>query len=62
METREDALQRMERAGELDPGCLGCRERYDYPGMPWEVFMPNHKASPRCESGRRPHCTCDTCF
>lgn len=23
---------------------------------------PSHDASPRCESGRRPHCTCDTCW
>lgn len=21
-----------------------------------------HYASPRCRSGRHPHCTCDTCF
>jgi hypothetical protein len=25
-------------------------------------FGPKHDASPRCESGKRPHCTCDTCF
>lgn len=25
-------------------------------------MMPNHKASDRCESGKRPHCTCDICF
>lgn len=25
-------------------------------------FYPNHKASTRCESGGRNHCTCDTCF
>lgn len=23
---------------------------------------PPHDASPRCESGRHPHCTCDVCF
>jgi len=23
---------------------------------------PSHNASRRCESGRRDHCTCDTCF
>jgi hypothetical protein len=23
---------------------------------------PSHDASPHCESGSRPHCTCDTCF
>jgi hypothetical protein len=25
-------------------------------------FAPSHKASERCMSGKRPHCTCDTCF
>ncbi len=25
-------------------------------------FHPSHDASPRCESGRRDHCSCDTCF
>jgi hypothetical protein len=23
---------------------------------------PSHDASPHCESGSRPHCTCDICF
>jgi len=27
----------------------------------WLIF-PRHKASNRCQSGERPHCTCDTCF
>jgi hypothetical protein len=27
-----------------------------------DEMMPSHDASPRCESGKRPHCTCDTCF
>jgi hypothetical protein len=26
------------------------------------TYHPNHNASPRCQSGRRDHCTCDTCF
>lgn len=26
------------------------------------AMVPPHDASPRCESGKRPHCTCDTCF
>jgi hypothetical protein len=25
-------------------------------------FAPYHDASPRCESGKRNHCTCATCF
>ena len=27
-----------------------------------DPMMPRHSASERCESGKRPHCTCDTCF
>ena len=23
---------------------------------------PGHYASPNCQSGRRPHCSCDTCY
>ena len=23
---------------------------------------PSHDASPYCQSGKHPHCTCDTCF
>jgi hypothetical protein len=26
------------------------------------AMYPPHDASPRCESGGHPHCTCDTCF
>ena len=25
-------------------------------------FHPSHDASPRCESGKRNHCSCDSCF
>jgi hypothetical protein len=25
-------------------------------------FGPSHFASPNCQSGRRNHCTCSTCF
>ncbi len=25
-------------------------------------FFPWHDASMNCQSGRRAHCTCDTCF
>lgn len=36
--------------------CAYCDEYGDDPNMPY------HDASPRCESGKHPHCTCDTCF
>jgi hypothetical protein len=29
---------------------------------PARGWAPSHNASPRCMSGKRPHCTCDTCF
>lgn len=61
-ETREEMIARWEKEGYLDPTCLGCKEYYEYPGMPTGVFAPRHSASTRCESGKRPHCTCDTCF
>lgn len=43
------------------PGCAACREFYDAKS-PVDVFAPRHTASTRCQSGRRDHCTCDTCF
>lgn len=41
----------------LTPGqCVTCDAHR--PGQ----MMPPHDASPRCESGKHSHCTCDTCF
>ena len=51
-------ITRMEKLGLLDPNCLGCAEQYANPN----AMAPSHKASERCESGKRPHCTCDVCF
>ena len=39
-----------------EEGCPTCAE------LARGSFGPPHDASPRCESGKRPHCTCDTCF
>jgi hypothetical protein len=61
-EDRLAMITRWEREGRLDPNCPGCREFYDSPKLPIDVFAPSHKASNGCESGKRPHCTCDTCF
>ncbi len=63
-ETREQAIARLEASGDLDPGCAFCqREIYSQTqAMPQDVFCPRHKASSRCQSGKRAHCTCDTCF
>jgi hypothetical protein len=47
------------RRHKLDAGdCSYCdREREQ-----GNSFHPAHDASPRCESGKHAHCTCDTCF
>lgn len=62
-ETRDEAIARLEASGDLVKDCKGCADRYEAKDqMPWEVFAPHHKASSRCQSGKRNHCTCDTCF
>jgi len=57
--SRDDLIFQMEKEGRLDPICSGCKEFYDSDD-PSSVFAPDHRPSPRCESGKRPHCTCDT--
>lgn len=59
-ETRDKRIARLERLGVIDPGCSYCREFYDHPRL--APFAPSHRASARCQSGGRAHCTCDTCF
>jgi hypothetical protein len=63
-ETRDEAIARMEKEGQLDPACSFCQsEIYSVTHvMPYNVFCPSHKASSSCQSGKHPHCTCDTCF
>jgi len=62
-ETRAEQITRWEQEGRLDPECPFCqREFYAAESKPYDVFAPNHKASEGCESGKRAHCTCDTCF
>ena len=39
-------------------GCAFCQRELDKK----TTFFPTHDASPRCRSGRKPHCTCDACF
>lgn len=59
-ETRQERLDRWQVLGTYDPACTYCLEMREHPTL--NAFMPSHKASPRCRSGHRPHCTCDTCF
>lgn len=50
------AVQSPTARRQRDEGCLYCQQY-----QPGEM-MPPHDASPRCESGRRNHCTCDICW
>lgn len=54
-------IQDWEARGLLNPSCPGCKEFYDSPRLPSDVFAPRHKNS-GCDSGGRPHCTCPTCW
>lgn len=63
-ETDEQFIARLEASGDLDPSCPSCQTHFypRYRSGKRDVFAPRHKASARCESGKYPHCTCDTCF
>jgi len=65
-ENVEDYISDLELEGHLKKDCLSC-QAYFYPKLKLGVMFtsihaPRHKPSNRCESGQRPHCTCDTCF
>lgn len=48
-----------QRRHKLNPGvCSYC----DSERAANNNFHPAHDASDRCESGKRDHCSCDTCF
>jgi len=57
---RQGVIDTLARSVGLKPpvgpvvGCKGCESYGEY--------GPSHWASPRCQSGGRPHCTCDACF
>lgn len=59
-ESREQRIARLEAAGIIFPDCSGCRVWYE--GAQAYPMAPSHEASAYCESGKRPHCTCDSCF
>lgn len=59
-ETRTERIERLEALNVIVPDCSYCQEYYNHPKL--SPFMPSHYASPRCRSGSRNHCTCDTCF
>lgn len=63
-ETAIERITRLESIGYLDPNCKTCQEIF-YPAYKHgdvSVFAPSHKPNDKCKSGKRPHCTCDTCF
>lgn len=60
-ETRGERIMRLEELGTINPFCDYCQEFYKAKD-PATHFAPRHTASPGCRSGKRPHCTCDTCF
>lgn len=43
---------------QIDLDCSFCKEQMNNNNN----FFPPHDPSPGCESGKREHCTCDTCF
>ena len=59
---KQAQLRRLEATGSIDPGCDYCRHEFYARDQPVHVFAPRHTASSRCRSGKRPHCTCDTCW
>lgn len=63
-ETPEEKIRRLEKMGYLAPDCRTCQDDA-YPALiagKAFPFGPSHRASDRCLSGRRNHCSCDTCF
>lgn len=51
---KEEALAKFGNDSE-SPGCRACLERSVFGG-------PRHKASDRCRSGKRSHCSCSACW
>ena len=41
---------------EAEPACKQCEDAKH------DTMMPRHTASSNCESGKRPHCTCEVCY
>lgn len=59
----KDKIIRLEDLGFLEAGCPGCEVHYESLMKTGEMaFAPGHKVKERCESGQRPHCTCDACW
>lgn len=63
---REEKARRWRQgvaSGVIDPDCDICKREFGTEVDPRPgAFAPAHEASSSCRSGRRNHCTCDTCF
>ena len=60
--SRATLILSLEREGFLVMDCAECRAFFYTADDPRTVFAPRHQASVRCASGKRPHCSCDSCF
>lgn len=55
----EHDMEHSKRRHQLQAGeCSTC----DGERLSKNLFHPPHDASPRCESGKHYHCSCDICF
>ena len=64
--TVDERIAYWESLGALDVECPTCQREF-LPKVKAgvllsNIFAPHHAASRGCESGKRPHCTCDVCF
>lgn len=50
-----EAIEKFGQSNPAHPDCLQCLRASVFGG-------PGHESSRFCGSGRRPHCSCDTCF
>jgi hypothetical protein len=61
--TNAERLEDFYTRGILARDCPSCEEDAAYVLQYGSLPMgPRHEARERCESGKRPHCSCDLCF
>jgi hypothetical protein len=59
---RAAVIAAMEKQGAISPGCRECQQAFYAHQDPSNAFYPRHTPMVSCQSGKHPHCTCDTCF
>lgn len=61
--TPAEKIREAVKSGAIALDCERCKPAIEALRAGGQIpFGPDHQASPRCRSGQRPHCTCDTCF